>query len=219
MRRVIINAAMGGWYPKGQERLLNSLHEHGYTGSVMTWNNEWPNGNYSGTCNYDIKAAALEEAIAMGYTHILWLDCSMWAVRGLDDIFKAIEEKDVYAEKNGFNCAQECSNKCINYFGMDRDIAEKIPMCSSGMLGINVSSKRGRRFAEDWIKAAKDGAFAGSRIHDGQSADPRFLHHRQDQSAASLIMYRLGIKPEEEGIFFSYAPHKKETTIFQCQGM
>jgi hypothetical protein len=88
-----------------------------------------------------------------------------------------------------------------------------------------------------FFQAAKDRAFAGSREHGGQSQDPRFLFHRQDQSAASLIAgtsgMRLHAAPDVEilpgshtsrllaaPVLTSYfAPPHKESVIFLLQGM
>lgn len=224
MKNVIINAAVGGWYPKGQKRLIDSLIHHGYAGDILKWTNEWPNGNYNGANPYEIKASALEQAINAGYTHILWVDCSMWAIKNPQPIFNILINEPIYVETNGYNCSQECSDASIEYFGITRDEAEKLPMCSSGLLGINYSNPLGKQFADEWIQAAKNGAFNGSREHANQSEDERFLHHRQDQSIASLIMNKLGIKMRTLGTHFAYYPgiygtEQNNNTIFFCQGI
>lgn len=220
-KQCIINVAIGGWYPKGRERLVRSLMYHGFAGEVLTWNNDWPNGNYDGSCLYDVKAAALEEAIARGFTHIFWADCSMWCVRDPQALFGIIDEKGVYLESNGYNCAQECSDDCLDYFEVTRDEAEKIPMCSSGLLGININNPKGKEFAELWIESAKNRVWHGSRGHDNQSSDSRFLHHRQDQSAASIIAHQLEIELVPLGTHFAYYPasQSNEKIFFLCRGM
>lgn len=220
MKDCIINVAFGQWYPKGQKRLVNSLIHHGYAGDILTWTNDWPNGNYDGNNLYCVKSASLEESINKGFTHILWLDCSMWAIKNPKPIFDYIDEHGVYAETNGYNASQECSDKCLKYFGVTRDEAENIPMCSSGVLGININNPLGKEFSEMWIQSAKDGIWDGSRGHGKQSHDKRFLHHRQDQSAASIIIHKLGIKLNELGTHFNYyGQGENEKTIFLCQGM
>lgn len=224
MRQTIINAAIGHWYPKGQDRLVRSLIHHGWAGEITTWKDIWPNNNYDKSCPYNIKAAAFEAAIQRGFTHIFWVDSSMWAIRNPQPLFNIINDHGIYVETNGFNCAQECSDNCLGYFGIHRDEAEKMPMCSSGLLGINITNPLGKEFIDSWITAAKDGAFKGSRFHDNQSADPRFQHHRQDQSAASIILNIMGVKMHPLGTRFVYYPnqfgtHENENTIFQCQGM
>lgn len=193
IKHCIINAGIGGWYPKGSERLERSLIYHGFTGDILIWKNEWPNDNFDKSCVYNIKAAAFEEAIKRGYTHILWMDCSTWIVNDIMPIFDKINEKGWYITSSGYNCAQVCNDNSLEYFEITRDIAEHIKDTSTCCFGINVSNPIGQLFAEKFIQAAKDGVFSGSREHDNQSLDKRFLFHRQDQSVASLICGKLGM--------------------------
>lgn len=214
----VINAGTGQWYVRGSKRLERSLNFEGFGGDILIWS-DFPTDVYDKNCAYNIKAACLEEAINRGYTHVLWADCSMWAVGNVDKLFDYINDEGFYAETNGNNCAQECNDYIINHYQITRDEAEAIPMCSSGLLGVNINNPKGKAFAEEWIEAAKSGLFNGSRNHDGQSQDKRFLHHRQDQSAASLLCNKLGIKLLTLGTFWEYYPKTKDSTIFLCRGM
>lgn len=219
VKACIINVAIGGWYPKGQERLRRSLIHHGFNHDIFMWD-EWPNNNFDKSCPYNIKAAALQEAINMGYSHILWLDASVWAVSDPNRIFDIINHEGYYIGNSGYNCAQSCNDKCLKYFGITRDEAEHIPDCASGILGLHLGNPKGREFANRWIKAAKDGAFSGSRNHDNQSNDPRFLFHRQDQSAASLIAHSLGMNLTPFGSVVAYYEKQlDDNTIFTLRGM
>jgi hypothetical protein len=219
-RACIINAAIGGWYPRGQQRLKESLNLHGFSYDFLGWNG-WPNDNFDKSCPYNIKAAAFEEAIKAGYTHILWLDCSVWAIKDPNPIFDVINEEGYYVGRSGFNCAQCCSDICLNYFGIDRDTAEGYHDCSSGILGVNLEHEQGSEFINRWLQAAKDKVFHGSRFHDNQSQDKRFLFHRQDQSAASIIMGQMGLKMYDPGIYAMYYQDSgiPESVIFLLRGM
>jgi len=219
VKACIINAAIGSWYPKGQQRLHGSLLFHGFNWDILTWT-DWPNDNFDKGCNYNVKAAAFEEAIQQGYTHILWLDSSVWAVKDPNPIFDIINEFGYYFWSNGYNCAQECSDKCLEYFGTSRDEAEKMPVASTSMFGVNITNPIGKEFIERFIQSSKDGVFHGSRFHDGQSSDPRFLHHRQDQSAASIILNQLGCKIHAPGEYSCYySPVMQESVLFTMRGM
>lgn len=221
IKNCIINIGWGGWYAKGTDRLLRSLQYHGFNGDFVSFKDELPfNCPKDFGSPYNLKAYMLEYAISLGYTHILWLDCSVWAIKDPNELFDVINEQGYYAWPSGFNCAQTCSDKALEYFGINRDVAETIPDCSSSMLGLNIQHPKGKAFAELWIKAMKDGVFEGSREHDGQSEDPRFMFHRQDQSAASLIMYQLGMDQHEQNVYSSYYQAKQpESVIFTMRGM
>lgn len=215
----IINVAIGGWYPQGQQRLVRSLIYHGFNWDIKTWTT-WPNDNFDKTCPYHIKTAALEEVIKEGYTHILWLDSSVWAIGDANKVFDIINSQGYYLGDSGYNCAQTCNDRTLKYFGVTRDQAESIPDCASGILGLYIENPIAKEFALKWIKAGKEGAFEGSRLHDNQSSDPRFLFHRQDQSAASIIAHSLGMKLTPFGEVVSYYEKEmKENVILTLRGM
>jgi len=219
VKACVINAAIGGWYPEGQKRLVKSLNLHGFNWDILTWT-DWPNDLYDKSCNYNVKAAAFEEAINQGYTHILWLDCSVWAVKDPNPIFDIINETGCYFWANGYNCAQECSDICLEYFQVSRDQAEQMLIASTSMFGVNITNPIGKEFIERFIQSAKDKVFHGSRFHDNQSSDPRFLWHRQDQSAASIIANQLGCKIHNPGDLSSYYETQlPESVIFTMRGM
>jgi hypothetical protein len=219
VKACVINAAIGGWYPEGQKRLVKSLNFHGFNWDILTWT-DWPNDSFDKSCNYNVKAAAFEEAINQGYTHILWLDCSVWAVKDPNPIFDIINETGYYFWANGYNCAQECSDICLDYFQVSRDQAEQMLIASTSMFGVNINNPIGKEFIERFIQSAKDRVFHGSRFHDNQSSDPRFLWHRQDQSAASIIANQLGCKIHNPGDLSSYYETQlPESVIFTMRGM
>lgn len=221
VKACIVNAALGKWYPRGQKRLKDSLIHHGFNWDILTFDG-WANDSYDKTCPYNVKAAAIEEAIKKGYTHILWLDCSVWSVRNPNSIFDIINEQGYYFWKNGYNCAQECSDRCLSYFGVSRDEAEKWDIASTSMFGFNLTNPIGKEFAERWLKSAKNKVFNGSRFHDGQSSDPRFLWHRQDQSAASIILNQLGCKihePKDISMYYEDNVEIPESVLFVMRGM
>jgi hypothetical protein len=215
----IISAGIGGWYPKGVERLKRSLIYHGFNWDILTWT-DWPNNSFDNSCNYNVKAAAFEEAIKQEYTRILWLDASVWAIKDPNPIFDIIDQKGYYFWANGYNCAQECSDICLDYFKISRDIAEQMLVVSTSMFGVNITNPIGKEFIEKFLKSAKDKVFHGSRLHDNQSSDPRFLWHRQDQSAASIIANQLKCEVHQPGDLSSYyANSLPESVIFTMRGM
>lgn len=214
----IINVSIGGWYPQGQKRLISSLNLHGFNWDLMMWT-DWPNDHFSKDCIYNAKAASFEEAIKAGYTHILWLDSSMWAISDPNKMMDIINEKGWYLGTSGFNCAQVCSDACLRYFSVERNTAETYPDSHTGCFGVNLENPTAKKFMDLWIQSAKDYAFHGSREHDNQSKDPRFKFHRQDQACASIIANQLGMEMTQFGKFVSYYPNDIDKVIFTCRGM
>jgi len=220
IKHCIVNASNGaGWYPLGSKRLKESLIYHGFNGDIIIYDN-FPNDEYNKENPYNIKASAISQVLKMGYTHILWLDCSVWAIRNPNLIFDVINEHGYYFWRSGFNAAQCCSDKCLKYFNISRDEAENYQDCSTSMFGFNTENELGKKFIEIWLKSAKDNVFDGSRLHDNQSEDSRFLFHRQDQSAATIILNQLNMKLTDPGIYSEYySDNISKSVLFTMRGM
>lgn len=215
-----LNAGIGQWYSTGSERLAGSLRLHGFPGDVITWIDQWPNHGFSKDCIYNVKAAAFEEAIKRGYRTLIWGDSSIYALKPTQPFVDRIKADGYWFGMSGYNCAQVCSDKQIQYFGVSRDWAAAIPDTATGLFGVNLDNPLAAKFVELWIKAAHDGVFSGSRFHGGQSKDKRFKFGRQDQATASLICGTLGMTLSPFISFAGYAwDAGKHDTIFRCQGM
>lgn len=217
----IINASTGThWYKRGTDRLLRSLNYHGFSGEVFTWDS-FPLDGYDKTNPYNIKAAAFEYVLKEGFTHVLWVDCSVWAIKQAEPIFDIINDRGYYLIDNGYNCAQECNDFLLNHYKISRDEAESMKMISSGVMGINTNNPQGKSFVHEFIEAAKSSLFNGSREHGNQSKDSRFLHHRQDQSAASIIANKYGMLIEGmgESLVSYYSEKMREEVILSIRGL
>lgn len=220
MSTCFINAAIGtGWYGRGSVRLRHSLQQHGYTGEYSFWRNEWPSNKFPRDCVYNIKADAFDAAIKVGHTTIIWGDCSIYAVRDVNPFIERINRDGYWIGQSGYNAAQTCSDACLAYFGVDRDWAEKTHDCATGIFGVNMDFEKPRQFIERWIQAGKDGTFRGARVHGRQSKDPRYLHHRQDQAAASVVLGQLGMPLGSFQEFVAFRWDNGEKVTFRCEGM
>jgi hypothetical protein len=151
----------------------------------------------------------------------------MYAIKNPEPLFGKIDEQGYYFSVSGYNCAQSVSDKCLDLFEITRDEAEKIKEVSSGCVGLNMDSEIGRKLLNMWTEYTEKGGTKGSRFHDGQSQDPRFLFHRQDQSVLSLCAYKLGLVPSGMNEYWSYLSDKdietkrklNESVCFICRGM
>lgn len=214
-----INVGISEWYTHGTDRLRGSLIDKGFPGDILTWRDEWPSNRFPRDCVYNCKADAFEQAIKRGYTTIIWGDCSIYAVRNTAAFVAKVQRDGYWIGQSGYNAAQTASDAQLKYFAVDRDWAWGVPDCATGIFGVCMDHVGPRKFIETWIEAGRDGAFRGSRHHGGQSKDPRYLHCRQDQSAASVILGKMGM-PLREFIAeaaFKWDPDRGQT--FRCEGM
>ena len=84
LKKCVVNFAKDHWYPRGQDRLRSSLIATGFDGHMLFHNDERGLGAPSHQeCSYGFKPYALLDAVNRGYTHILWCDASMWAIRNI----------------------------------------------------------------------------------------------------------------------------------------
>lgn len=193
-KAVIICAGIGGWYSAGVRRLERTLNFEGWGGAVLTWT-DYPYGcPPHEQLPYYFKIAAFEEAIGQGFTHILWCDASLFAVANPMPLFDIINEQGYYFFSSGYNLAQSVNDYALQCTGLSRDEAEGAVEWASGCVGINLENPDGAALYRTWKEYMDTGLSVGSRHHDNQSSDPRFLFHRQDQSCLSLAAYKLGLK-------------------------
>jgi len=217
----LINAAWGAWYPRGSERLERSAIYHGWGYDILTWRNEAPNELFDPNQPYTIKASALLEAMRRGYTHILWADCSCWFVSNPNKLMDIIDAENGLFIKSGYNLAQTSADSDLEWIGQNRDDAEGLEEVWSCLFGVDVSSERGKKWAEIFLDGARSGVFGTSRNHNGASADARFLHARQDQTAASWAYHFAGFdRLREPSEVLEYADVvSKDSTIVLMRGM
>lgn len=216
----IVSAGIGGWYSRGLDRLEKSLNYHGFAGDWLCFR-ELPPGSPSHSLNpYAFKIYVIQEVIKMDYTHVLWLDASFWAIKDPMPVFDYINSVGLFTFPTGYNLAQSCNDRILEYAGITRDEAELIPEHASGAVGFNFTNPLHVKIFERWSEYMEAGMFKGSRNHDKQSSDPRFLHHRQDQSALSLVLHENGLLPPVTDFVAYYKTgHDPEKCVFFIRGL
>jgi hypothetical protein len=220
IRGCLINAAWGGWYSQGSKRLEKSFIHHGWAYDMFFWRDEPINEHFDPNQPYTIKAAALHEAIKMGYTRILWLDSSVWCVKDPNPIMDIINAEAGYFWSSGYNLAQTATDADLEFTGWDRDYAEQLPELSSSMFGVNIENPKGQIFVDTFFKAKEAGVFGTSRLHNNASKDKRFLFGRQDQTAATIAFYKAGFdKIYAPGVYSSYYPSDLDKVTLTMRGI
>lgn len=193
-KAVIINCGVGGWYGLGSRRLERSLSFEGWAGDTIIYKDEYPPNSYKHEdYPYYFKIACFEEALRRQYTHILWVDSSFWAIKNPTKLFDIFNEQGYFFFSSGYNLAQSVNDTALAAVGLSRDDAQNVTEWASGCVGINFNNPDGQKLYKRWKELMDAGLSKGSRLHDNQSADQRFLFHRQDQSCLSLAAWELGL--------------------------
>jgi hypothetical protein len=219
LNKVIVNVGAGNWYPKGTARLVRSLQEGGYEGAIMA-NIQIPHGCTSHQENpYAFKVVAIEKALQAGYTKIFWMDSSIYCQLNPNHIFEIVNEHGYYFVKNGYSIGQETNDFCLKWFGVSRDKAMEMPQIASGFFGLDMEREICKEIFNKWRDACNAGCFKGSRTHSKEdSKDPRFLWHRQDQSALSLAIAPYNLKLDDFGPIVTYNRNQLDS-LYICNGM
>lgn len=221
-KAVIISAGIGNWYGQGVRRLERTLNFEGWGGSILTWKDEYPPNSYTHEdFPYYMKIAAFEEAIRQGFTHILWVDASFFAVKNPVKMFDLFNDQGYYFFSSGYNLAQSVNDNALAAVGLSRDEAGGVNEWASGCVGINMDNPDGSKLYKRWKELMDAGLSRGSRFHDNQSSDRRFLFHRQDQSCLSLAAWELGLKNERglDMVAYKHTNFNQQEVIFFIESL
>lgn len=222
--KVIVNSAIGKWYPKGQDRLIKSLDEVGYTGDRLMFRNNPINEFYDPSNPYTTKTASLFEALREGCRYILWVDCSIWAVQNIEGFFDIIKNDGYYFMRSGHNCSQTTNDHACKVSGFTHDELEKLPELWSCIFGFDTQHEQGKKVLELFIEYSLKGVFNGDRTFNrAECSDHRFKFSRQDQTALSLAVHKVGITnihhPNIHILQDAEGKPNNENTYFRMRGM
>lgn len=221
----VVNFANGAWYPRGQQRLYQTIMQHtdrSYPFDFLAINNyddiQCPRHDQ---LPYAFKYKSVEKAAAMGYVNILWLDCSMYAIKAIDPIFRHLDKYGYAVTWSEFNNAQWTNDAMLEHFSMSRDDAEKTRHIYSGCIGYHTKYEKYPDFMRRYENSVPFFRGSWNNSNFTESKDSRCCGHRHDQSSLSIILNQMDMK-DEHGQFFEYkhddVPYKEQTCLV-AQGM
>lgn len=202
MRRAIVCVATGERYGRGLWRLIGSLDKMDPVSARYFWRvppAEWPRHEDN---PYAFKAFALMEAGAAADL-LLWCDASMIAVHPLGPLWERIEREGFWMAGNPAwsNYQWTADSAYADLFPEvpleeARKINRMIMHGQSSAFGINLLSEAGAFFLREFYRlAASTQAFCGPRTNVNCNCGPAdVIGHRQDQTVASVLAWRLGIR-------------------------
>ena len=222
-RAIVSFANENGNYIKAQQRLKDSLNGKTDADLLMFVGENSINAPLHSKIPYAFKIYSILRAYEMGYTSILYLDTSAYAIADVNPIFEIIERDGYFMEEAGHYCGTWTNDKTLDYFNVTRDEAMNMTMYSAGFTGLDFTNDLAEGFFAKW--AASIGCFKGqwNNLSETESKDKRCQGHRHDMSCGSIIANQLGMKYQIGGSYFQYAAPEdiklKESVIFYVQGM
>ena len=240
MRRAVVNVASTEFYRRGQSRLTAALASANYGGSLLTWPNipnDWPSHE---SIQYGFKACALHDAAANGFKQLLWCDACIVPLRSLDPIWAWAAVHGVWIGCNyGFSNYEWTADSAYAdlfppLYDIDtaRAVQRIIPHVIATAFALDLRHPDGRAFLSEYHRlATQTRAFCGPWInaaHESYRGEPApraalcgpsdVRGHRHDQTAASVIAWRLGIPLTDPPKFFAYRGGETEETILMADG-
>lgn len=195
-KATIISCGVGhGHYHVGIDRLAKSLNFVGWGGETNL-RKEYPHGcpEHSGDGQYNFKVYCFQEEIDAGKEIIVWCDSSLYAVENPMPLFDYVNVHGLYFFKSGYSLAETATDKLCNYAGVTREELVNVSEFATGLIGVNIKNPLGQEFFTKWKEYMEAGMFGGNRVHDeNDSKHPLFKFSREDQSAASMVLYKMGI--------------------------
>jgi hypothetical protein len=202
-------------YTPLQDRMAAAFRKRGET--VLSWRGDElpPNCPDPKVKPYAFKVHAIAEAIRQGFGTILWVDSSIMPKRDLLPLWDFIEQQGYwFPDNHTHTCGEWTADSALGPLGITREEAFEIPQCATNTFGLSMRSLMAQKFFEEFQRLEQGTAFIGPKYnHSGEaSADPRVRGHRQDQTAASVIIRNLGMKMTPQPMWFQDGPHGNELT-------
>jgi hypothetical protein len=201
--RAVVNVATHGKYLTYRERLRAVLVWQRET--FITWDEELPPGSPAHKDRpFAFKFYAIQEALNRGCSTILWADSSIVPIKPLASLWDLIEKQGYWLSANlphgksgvaPWSTGTWTSDAALKPLGITRKESFQIPHVIGTAFGLDIRHPIAQQFLKAYGELAEGTAFCGPTINDkGQaSSDQRVMGHRHDQTAASVIAYRLGM--------------------------
>lgn len=222
MKRTCVVSLGTDDYTKARQRLEKSMRNPiNWSGDFHLFTEECQVGSPMHQDNpYAFKIYAIEEMKNRGYNQVLWVDCSVWAIKSIVPIFDIISTDGYICQEAGHNVGRWTNDRTLNYFGISRDEAMDIPMYgNAGFLGLDFDTEIANNFFNKWKQSMLDGMFIGEWNNNNQteSQDSRCDGHRHDMSCGSIIRHNLKMKMQSGmdylQYYYDFAPNPHNDTV------
>lgn len=226
MNRCVLNVATGR-YVQGQKRLAAALKQQV---AFLSWTDCLPTGSPAHRdVPYAFKAWALRAAEARDYSLVLWADASILPNQPIVPLLERIEREGYWISRNGWTNAQWTAGSAYEDLGVSPEENATIPHVVATAFGLNLQHPIGRTFYVEYLRLAQTRAFCGpwwnsnhpeygGRDGAAPCGSPDVCGHRHDQTAASVIAWRLQLRLTDPPDVFAYRGGETEATILVADG-
>lgn len=220
MTGCVVNVATGH-YVKGQRRLKKALD--GLDGHMVmrSWTDCLPVGSPPHVeVPYAFKAFALQEASNNGNSLLLWADSSILPISSIGPLFDRIYSDGYWISKNGWLNSEWTADSAYPDLGVTREENETVPHVVATTFGVNTHHPKGEELLNEYVRLAKTKAFCGpwANVRATPCGDKRVFGHRHDQTALSVIAWRLGLQLTDPPDVFAYKGGETANTILLADG-
>lgn len=127
---------------------------------------------------YAFKIYAINKCIEAGYTNILWLDTSMFAIKNVQLVFDEINANGYFLHGSQNLLYDWCNDATLSYYGIEKNKLGDYTMAIGGLIGFNFGNPQGVNLFNEWEQAQKEGLFKGD-----------WANFRHDMTCLSCILY------------------------------
>lgn len=216
MRRAAVNVSTGMTYRALQGRLNQKLLEYGNC-DIRLWSDPLPK---SWTPHKEVPYRFKKDALCSANADlILWLDSMILPIRSLEPVWEQIERVGYFLPANpgmwNYTWTAESAYPALFpelLLEQARELNRTIPHCTSSAFGFNLQTDIGRKAFKEFCVLAETQAFCGPWANSqgpdrdrysanhltglyttGPCGPADVRGHRHDQTALSVIAWRLGM--------------------------
>lgn len=184
------SVAFGHDYIKTLDRLSESITETHPESKQLFFRDCYPkNSKVHEDSLYGFKVHAVNEARALGYSKIVWVDSTIVVLKKLLHVFEHCNKYGILAVPDDNLLSNFCSNKALQYYGITREQAKELGIHFVGgsyyLFDFNVPLCVD--VFNSWAEAEKNGIFGALR-------EP-LQGHRHDETCLALSMLKCGSVP------------------------
>ena len=155
---------------------------------------------------YAFKPYAVRDIRDRGYDEAIWADVALYPVRGLADAWDIVGRDGYLLLRSDHNCGEWTCDAALGPLEITREQAFGMPQMVAAFWGLNFRADAGNRFLDEFVRLAGTGCFRGTwqNLNGEASPDRRVQGHRFEQTAASVVAAKMGLRLHRQEPWISY---------------